>query len=269
MFYNVSVAKKAVDIIGDNQLVRNNKKVDYIQVTFDKEWDGIEHIFAMWSPKRSGKVYPMPVINGISAIPFEATDELGEVTLNFTGRDVDNESLVIVSKLSNKPFEVVDSGYFKLDETSTEEPPTADVLASYLLEVEEKLKAAQESGAFDGTTFIPSVDAAGNLSWSNADGKKNPATVNIKGVPGSPGKSARFAGVQTHIIEDGGTPNIAVKLTGSETDRYLEFEFYNLKGVKGDQGDQGDAGKDASIFYSASTSAPTTLQNNHLYFVYE
>lgn len=39
----------------------------------------------------------------------------------------------------------------------------------------------------DGTTFTPSVDEAGNLSWSNSDGKPNPETVNIKGPQGTPG----------------------------------------------------------------------------------
>ena len=47
----------------------------------------------------------------------------------------------------------------------------------------------------DGTTFIPSVSATGDLSWSNDDGKENPATVNIKGAKGDRGDS----GVTTPI----------------------------------------------------------------------
>nr|DAM94759.1 MAG TPA: nucleoid-associated protein [Caudoviricetes sp.] len=39
----------------------------------------------------------------------------------------------------------------------------------------------------DGTTFTPSVSAAGDLSWTNDGGKENPETVNIKGPQGSPG----------------------------------------------------------------------------------
>nr|DAG44772.1 MAG TPA: collagen triple helix repeat protein [Bacteriophage sp.] len=41
-----------------------------------------------------------------------------------------------------------------------------------------------------GTTFVPSVDADGNLSWSNADGLVNPETVNIKGPKGDKGSDA-------------------------------------------------------------------------------
>lgn len=40
----------------------------------------------------------------------------------------------------------------------------------------------------DGTTFTPSVDDEGNLSWTNGGGLANPATVNIKGPQGEPGQ---------------------------------------------------------------------------------
>lgn len=38
-----------------------------------------------------------------------------------------------------------------------------------------------------GTTFVPSVSEDGTLSWSNEDGKANPASVNIKGNDGKTG----------------------------------------------------------------------------------
>ena len=40
----------------------------------------------------------------------------------------------------------------------------------------------------DGATFTPSVDANGNLSWTNNKGLSNPATVNIKGPKGDSGE---------------------------------------------------------------------------------
>lgn len=39
----------------------------------------------------------------------------------------------------------------------------------------------------DGVTFTPSVDASGNLSWTNNGSAENPDTVNIKGPKGDPG----------------------------------------------------------------------------------
>lgn len=47
--------------------------------------------------------------------------------------------------------------------------------------------AAGPPGA-DGTTFTPSVDVNGDLSWTNDGGKPNPATVNIKGPKGDKGE---------------------------------------------------------------------------------
>lgn len=40
----------------------------------------------------------------------------------------------------------------------------------------------------NGATFTPSVDANGNLSWTNDKGLANPATVNIKGPKGDSGE---------------------------------------------------------------------------------
>ena len=51
--------------------------------------------------------------------------------------------------------------------------------------LEEAIKKA--AALKDGTTFTPSVSDEGVLSWSNSDGKENPAAVNIKGPKGNPG----------------------------------------------------------------------------------
>lgn len=47
--------------------------------------------------------------------------------------------------------------------------------------VKQILLDARDSGELDGAVFTPSVDADGNLSWTNDKGRENPATVNIKG----------------------------------------------------------------------------------------
>lgn len=46
----------------------------------------------------------------------------------------------------------------------------------------------------DGATFTPSVDAAGNLSWTNNKGLINPPTVNIKGPKGDKGDAGEGGG---------------------------------------------------------------------------
>lgn len=46
----------------------------------------------------------------------------------------------------------------------------------------------------NGATFTPSVDANGNLSWTNDKGLANPATVNIKGPKGDSGEGGGSGG---------------------------------------------------------------------------
>lgn len=78
--------------------------------------------------------------------------------------------------------------------------------------LEEAIKKA--AALKDGTTFTPNVSDEGVLSWSNADGKDNPAAVNIKGPKGDkgdPGKNgadgnpgaAGADGVTPHIGDNG------------------------------------------------------------------
>ena len=50
----------------------------------------------------------------------------------------------------------------------------------------------------DGATFTPSVDATGNLSWTNNKGLTNPPTVNIKGPKGDSGEGG---GNSTYITD--------------------------------------------------------------------
>lgn len=62
--------------------------------------------------------------------------------------------------------------------------PYPDIIAQWEDEVQrvkDILLEARDSGELDGATFTPSVDADGNLSWTNDKGRTNPATVNIKG----------------------------------------------------------------------------------------
>lgn len=62
--------------------------------------------------------------------------------------------------------------------------PYPDIIAQWedeVQKVKDILLEARDSGEFDGATFTPSVDADGNLSWTNDKGRDNPATVNIKG----------------------------------------------------------------------------------------
>lgn len=53
----------------------------------------------------------------------------------------------------------------------------------------------------DGTTFTPSVDDSGNLSWTNDGGKQNPQTVNIKGSQGDAGQGVPAGGTTGQFLK--------------------------------------------------------------------
>lgn len=79
-----------------------------------------------------------------------------------------------------------------------------------------------EGSGENGATFIPSVDADGNLSWTNDKGLSNPSTVNIKGEKGDKGDKGN---------------------TGDKGDTGLQG-IQGVQGEKGEKGDKGDTGQD-------------------------
>ena len=76
--------------------------------------------------------------------------------------------------------------------------------------VKQILLDARDSGELNGATFTPSVDEAGNLSWTNDKGRENPATVNIKGY--SPKIVVRdvTGGKELDIIDFSGTQTVRI-----------------------------------------------------------
>ena len=76
--------------------------------------------------------------------------------------------------------------------------------------VKQILLDARNSGELDGATFTPSVDEAGNLSWTNDKGRENPATVNIKGYSPSVNVKEITGGKQLIIIDYNGRKTVDI-----------------------------------------------------------
>lgn len=72
----------------------------------------------------------------------------------------------------------------------------------------------------DGATFTPSVDSAGNLSWTNNKGLTNPPTVNIKGPKGDKGDAGEGGG------SGGGKEVVYMGLFFSEDDPMQPNKIY-------------------------------------------
>lgn len=118
--------------------------------------------------------------------------------------------------------------------------------------------AAGESGA----TFIPSVSAAGVISWSNDKGLTNPPSVSIKGPqgdkgdpgakgekgdkgadgsPGAQGEPGTAATISVGIVSTG-EPGTQASVTNAGTDSTAVLNFVIPRGEKGDPGAKGETG---------------------------
>ena len=115
--------------------------------------------------------------------------------------------------------------------------------------------AAGESGA----TFIPSVSAAGVISWSNDKGLTNPPSVSIKGpqgdkgdpgakgdkgadgAPGVQGEAGMAATISVGIVSTG-EPGTQASVTNAGTDSTAVLNFVIPRGEKGEQGQKGETG---------------------------
>ena len=116
----------------------------------------------------------------------------------------------------------------------------------------------------DGTTFTPSVSAAGVISWTNDGGKTNPQPVNIKGPQGDPG-SPGTPGSPGSQGADGTTftPSVSAEGVISWTNDGGKQNPPSVN-IKGPQGAQGPAGQDAPLpihFSATINSLPLTISD--------
>lgn len=91
----------------------------------------------------------------------------------------------------------------------------------------------------DGTTFTPSVDANGNLSWTNDGGLPNPETVNIRGPKGWDGQDGEGIYVAGWTV---GRTYTEVVLMSTKTGTVTRVQIPN--GRDGFDGDPGEDGAD-------------------------
>lgn len=156
--------------------------------------------------------------------------------------------------------------------------PYPDIISQWndeVQQVKDILLAARDAGELDGATFTPSVDDAGNLSWTNDRGRTNPATKNIKGY--SPKVIVReitggkqlvitdYSGSQTVDIlhgtdgTNGYSPKIIVRdVTGGKelviTDYSGSQTVKILNGTNGADGKDGTNGTNGQDGYSPTVT---------------
>lgn len=124
----------------------------------------------------------------------------------------------------------------------------------------------------NGATFAPSVDAGGNLSWTNDKGLGNPATVNIKGPKGETGERGPAGekgetGPQGVPGEKGAKGDQGIQGPVGATGPKGDTGPQGVQGEKGDtgatgpqgpKGDKGDPGSDATVTVDSALSSSST-----------
>lgn len=178
----------------------------------------------------------------------------GMCRLGVYGYAMDGEQLV--QRISPEPcvFYVRPGSY---DAAVVEaDAPDPTELEAYYAKVQALLKDIGQG--VNGTTYTPSVSAAGVISWTNDGGKDNPEPVNIKGPKGdtgpqgSPGKDGE-QGPQGEPGKDGAAgPQGPKGEPGAEGTQGPQGE-QGTKGEQGPKGDPGPAGADGKDYVLTDT----------------
>lgn len=119
------------------------------------------------------------------------------------------------------------------------------------------------NGEFNGATYLPNVDAEGNISWTNNKGLENPSSQNIRGpqgVQGPQGEAFKIKKTYPSIesmqndfdnMEVGDYVMIATSIElednaklyyRAETELVFITDFSGATGIQGEQGPQGIQG---------------------------
>ena len=160
----------------------------------------------------------------------------------------------------------VPDGAFVLIETGNVDDPTNSQLyvrttdGTSAFEFVTDLSGAQGIKGDNGTTFTPSVDTNGNLSWSNDGGLPNPTTVNVKGQKGDTGLAATVRVGTVTTLPAGGQATVVN--VGDENNAVFNFAL-----PQGAQGEQGEANVVANPVASYSTALGSIVVGQNGYTV--
>ena len=103
------------------------------------------------------------------------------------------------------------------------------------------IKGAKGEQGDTGTTFTPSVSSEGDLSWTNDGELENPSPVNIKGPQGEKGEKGDTGTTFTPSVSSEG---ILSWTNNGELDNPSSF---NIKGPQGEKGEKGDPGETTNV----------------------
>lgn len=222
--HNVTVTNRAIRVVGDPTIVRDNINVDRLTAKFDSEWEGLDGISVFFI--NGDTVIRQQYSDGMP-IPWEVLTEVGTVFLTFKGYHGDNE--IIVTKQMKSGFIVEMSGISDGGEEPSEASPTeVQQIYNDIHGIREDIEAGMLKGdkGDDGYTPVKGVDYFdGEPGYTPQKGidyfDGEPGYTPVKGVdyfdgePGEPGEP----GVPG---EPGHTPAITATKEGNETTLFAD-----------------------------------------------
>ena len=197
-----------------------------------------------------------------NAIDFSIEDNFLDDTIE---EPIVDENLSIIYEQLEMTINYLNSDEFKEDLINNLHISESDIqLIINNLKNDEDFRADMKGE--DGTTFTPSIDEEGNLSWSNEDGKENPATVNIRGPKGADGtmtfeelteeQKAELKGADGADGVDGvGITNIELKETDENGNNIYTITLSDntTYDFTANKGDKGEPGKDGTMTFEELT----------------
>lgn len=108
--------------------------------------------------------------------------------------------------------------------------------------------------------WYPSVNSAGDLSWTNSTSTATPSTVNIKGTKGDKGDTGKSVGsVSAYSTSSASGGSSVYRVYDTSSTLLGSFTVYNgARGEKGDKGDTGATGATGSMSASSTVSIPSS-----------
>jgi hypothetical protein len=256
-------------------LYSGSENVDYIQITFDSEWDGFTKKIVFSSGGKDAYFIDYQDEEQV-AIPAPLLSKKGDIFIGAIGENGDKRITSSLVRFNVKKGANVED---LLD------PESYKSLMQLIEKALVNVGGVTGTGK-DGVTYIPFVSEDGVLSWTNTGTRKNPESVNIKGKDGTginnienyycasdsleEPKNEEFTNDSNILLEnkkylwtysvyslsDGNeitTEKIVVGVHGEKGDKGEQ----GIQGIEGKQGVQGEKGKDGVDGVDGATYTPT------------
>lgn len=136
------------------RLVQNAYGADYLELTLDEEWAGMDQVVLVWSC--GGNSVSVPYAGGASPIPREALEQAGALYLSVVGYTLPSDGgegrRIVTAKMAS-PWAVESSGETEGADVAQAAPGLLERLSEAARAAgaaAEQLRAQAAAGAFDG-----------------------------------------------------------------------------------------------------------------------